>query len=138
MNSPGAESASLSVQTRASLTRLAGVLSETADEVRRLASRAERLADACAAEPQLSKVMAAEERPLIVTRMTQLLDLLADTAAAVRRSEAQQLRSEGLTHEQIAAVFGVSRQRAAALLAPPPPPDARLAKRPPHHRRQPD
>jgi hypothetical protein len=106
-------------------------LVSTSAELKTLAERTAALKRECeSVEGGLAETMAGEARPLIVTRMTQLIDDLADAAAAVRRAEARQLRAEGLSHEQIAKVFGVTRQRAAALLAPPPPPGARAAKRP--------
>src|SRR5690242_613141 len=89
--------------TAAALLDLAHVLGETAQRLEGLAGRALTLSQECAGEQPLSSVMAGEERPLIVTQITQLLDQLADAGAAVRRAEAQQLRAEGLTQEQIAA-----------------------------------
>lgn len=112
------------------LDNLAAVLDRVGEEMHGLAGRASSLRDECAAGGALMEIMAAEPRPLVVTRMTQLLDELADASAAVRRAEAQRLRAEGLSHERIAAVFGVTRQRAAALLEPAPAPHARMAKRP--------
>lgn len=116
--------------TAAALLHLAQVLGETAQRLEDLTGRAIALSQNCAGDAPLSSVMAAEERPLIVTQVTQILDRLADAGAAVRRAEARQLRAEGLTQEQIAVLFGVTRQRAAALLAPPPAVHARAAKRP--------
>ncbi|MGN6089969.1 MAG: hypothetical protein ACTHNT_11835 [Actinomycetales bacterium] len=116
--------------TRAALVTLAETLQAVASELGGLAQRAVQLADLVAADRPLTEVMASEERPLIVTTLTRILDELADAGAGVRRAEAQQLRAEGLSHGAIAQIFGVSRQRAAALLAPPPPPGARAVKRP--------
>lgn len=78
----------------------------------------------------LAEVVAEEPRPLVIARLTELLDELADAGAEARRAEAAQLSAEGLTQGQIGALFGVSRQRVSALLGPPPPPGARAAKRP--------
>src|SRR5690349_5221117 len=83
--------------TAAALLHLAQVLGDTAERLQGLCERATALADQCAGDQPLSAVMAGEERPLIVTQITQLLDQLADAGAAVRRAEAQQLRAEGLT-----------------------------------------
>lgn len=117
--------------TARALKDLARVLAESAVEMTDLAERVRDLAASVEDEPSsFAEVVANEPRPLIITRMTQILDLLADAGAAVRRAEARQLRAEGLSHAEIARLFGVTRQRAAALLAPPPPPHARAAKRP--------
>jgi hypothetical protein len=113
------------------LEHLADVLCDAASQMTALSKRARRLgADVRAKDGSFADLVASEERPLIITRMTHILDQLADAGAAVRRAEAHQLRGEGLSHAQIAKLFGVTRQRAAALLAPPPPPHARSAKRP--------
>ena len=75
--------------------------------------------------------MQAEARPLIITRMTELVDALTTAALAVRRAEARQLQREGASQQQIAEIFGVSRQRVAALLAGPgPDAEARRPHRP--------
>lgn len=112
------------------MRELAACLSASSDEMAVLAARAEDVADRVAAGQSLADVVAVEPRPLVIARLTQLLDELADTGAAVRRAEAAQLHAEGLPQGAIARVFGVTRQRVSALLAPPPPPGGRAAKRP--------
>jgi hypothetical protein len=57
-----------------------------------------------------------EERPLIVELLTANLDLLSGVGSRLRRAEARALYDEGLTMDDIAALFGVSRQRVAVLL----------------------
>ena len=54
--------------------------------------------------------------PLIVQLLTDSSAALDTCGAQVRRAEAEALYAEGLTMEQIAEVFGVSRQRVGALL----------------------
>jgi hypothetical protein len=109
---------------------LAACLSQAGEEMTVLAERARSVADEVAAGRRLSETIDNGPKPLIIARLTRLLDDLADTGAELRRAEAAQLNAEGLTQGQIAKVFGVSRQRVSALLAPPPPPGARAAKRP--------
>jgi hypothetical protein len=114
------------VRTSEALERLATVLTRVGDDLRPLARRAEHLRDELADGSSLTDAMRAEPRPLLISRMTELIDELIGAALAVRRAEARQLRREGASQQQIAEIFGVTRQRVAALLAEP---DAR-ARRP--------
>jgi len=57
-----------------------------------------------------------EDGPLIVQLLTENATALDTCGANVRRTEAQALHDEGLTMEQIAERFGVTRQRVSALL----------------------
>lgn len=109
---------------------LASCLVAASREMTVLAARAQDVGDAVAGGRRLTDVIADEPQPLIIQRMTELVDELADAAATVRRAEAAQLNAEGLSQGRIAKVFGVTRQRVSALLGPPPPPGARAAKRP--------
>jgi Homeodomain-like domain len=54
--------------------------------------------------------------PLIVQLVTQSSTALDSSGASVRRAEAHALYDEGLTMDQIAQRFGVTRQRVSALL----------------------
>lgn len=69
-----------------------------------------------------AKVVAGEKRPLIVELLTASIEELHEASARFRRAHARALRSEGMTIEEIAASFGVSRQRISALLSSPEPP----------------
>src|SRR3954468_10700770 len=117
-------------RTAAALDALGETLSAARREIDQLADRVAGTRQAVASGVVLSEFVAGEPRPLIITKMTELIDRMSDAAAEVRRAEAHQLRAEGLSHERIARLFGVTRQRAAALLALPPAPHARAAKRP--------
>lgn len=122
-----------STRTIAAFDALVRTLGAARDEMDALIERATETRQRLAEGVVLSEFVAGEPRPLVITRMTELLDAMSDAAAEVRRAEAHQLRSEGLSHERIAQLFGVTRQRAAALLSPPPAPHARAAKRPQRH-----
>ena len=105
--------------TSSALSLLIGALDHTIDDLRHLVDRAERLqADVDAGKP-LSEVMPREKRPLVITKLVEITDRLHEAGGKVRRAEAQQLRAEGRTQEQIAAIFGVTRQRVAMLLDSP-------------------
>ncbi len=119
-----------SARTAAAMSRLGACLRSTADELQHLADRADAVADAVGDGEPLRNVITAEPGPLVIARLTELLDELGDAGALARRAEAVQLHAEGLTQGKIAKIFGVTRQRVSVLLAPPPPPEARAAKRP--------
>lgn len=57
-----------------------------------------------------------EERPLIVEITAQAIALLSSASAEFRRNEARALYQEGLTMDDIAASFLVTRQRVSSLL----------------------
>jgi hypothetical protein len=63
-----------------------------------------------------SDIVSKEHRPLIVELVTQSVRELDRAGVEVRRDEAQALRSEGMTMDGIARLFGVSRQRVSVLL----------------------
>jgi hypothetical protein len=62
------------------------------------------------------QIVRGEERPLIVQLVTQSTSALDNFGVRLRRAEAQALYDEGLTMEQIADLFGVTRQRVSVLL----------------------
>lgn len=55
-------------------------------------------------------------RPLVVELITQNMERLQTSGAALRQAHAAVLHDEGLTMEQIAGLFGVTRQRISTLL----------------------
>lgn len=62
------------------------------------------------------QIVRGEERPLIVQLVTESTTALDSFGVRLRRAEAQALYDEGLTMEQIAELFGVTRQRVSVLL----------------------
>lgn len=108
-------------RTREALDALQRVLAETADDVVALQAQAAGLRERLTVGRLLRDVVPGQPRPLVIGRITLLLDRLAEAGAALRRAETQQLRAEGLTQQEIADLFGVTRQRVAALLEPPRP-----------------
>lgn len=57
-------------------------------------------------------------QPLVVQLVTENLDRLRVYGAQLRQAHAAALHDEGLTMDQIAELFGVTRQRISALLRP--------------------
>lgn len=99
------------------LGRLADLMEATAVDLSDLAARARRRAAAVEDGQSWRDAVTDEDRPLIVERLTDILEALAGHGAAFRRAEARALHAEGLSHERIAELFGVTRQRVGALLA---------------------
>lgn len=62
------------------------------------------------------EIVANRGGPLIVELTRENLNRLLEHGSRLRRAEAAALHAEGLTMEQIAEVFGVTRQRISALL----------------------
>jgi transcriptional regulator with XRE-family HTH domain len=63
-----------------------------------------------------AEIVSSRDGPLIVQLLTESSKSLDTSGANVRRAEAHALYEEGLTMEQIAERFGVTRQRVSILL----------------------
>jgi DNA-directed RNA polymerase specialized sigma24 family protein len=63
-----------------------------------------------------AEIVSSRDGPLIVQLITESSTALDTIGANVRRAEARALHAEGLTMEQIAQRFGVTRQRVSTLL----------------------
>jgi hypothetical protein len=63
-----------------------------------------------------AETVAVSDGPLIVQMVTESSKALDMSGASVRRAAARALYAEGLTMDQIAERFGVTRQRVSALL----------------------
>jgi DNA-directed RNA polymerase specialized sigma24 family protein len=63
-----------------------------------------------------SSIVAGEAPPLIVQLVTESSRALDEHGSRVRRTEVLTLHDEGMTMEQIAEKFGVTRQRVSSLL----------------------
>jgi len=87
--------------------RRAGLIKKRIAQLRRLRARG----------VPYSELVASDEGALIVQLVTESSAALDSCGANVRRAEAEALYAEGLTMEQIAERFGVTRQRVSALLS---------------------
>jgi DNA-directed RNA polymerase specialized sigma24 family protein len=63
-----------------------------------------------------TEIVKAAKPPLLVQLITQNKQALDEHSARVRRAEALVLHQEGMTMEEIAERFGVTRQRVSTLL----------------------
>jgi DNA-directed RNA polymerase specialized sigma24 family protein len=83
---------------------------ETTERAQRLRSQRER------GEPYRN-ILSTEERPFAVDLVNQMTDALIEAGGKFQRLQARALYEEGATMEEIAELFGISRQRVSALLA---------------------
>jgi hypothetical protein len=98
------------------LDALVRELADCVATLRDALARAEELRAARAAGQGWREAVADEERPLIVERISDVLELLNGAGGRWRREEARALRADGLSINAIAALFGVTRQRASVLV----------------------
>lgn len=82
----------------------------------RMRTRIKELQKACATGRPISDIIPEESAPLIVELLTQNTETLHTYGSQVRRAEARVLHAEGMPMEQIARLFGVTRQRVSTLL----------------------
>ncbi len=98
------------------LAALEQVIAENDRRATLIKKRMARIRRARAGGLQYSETVANEDGPLIVQLLTESSRALDISGANVRRAEAEALYAEGMTMDQIAGRFGVTRQRVSALL----------------------
>ena len=98
------------------LTALEGVLADNGTRARLIKKRITQLRRLRARRVPYTELVASDEGALIVQLLTESSAALDTCGANVRRAEAEALYAEGLTMEQIAERFGVTRQRVSVLL----------------------
>jgi DNA-directed RNA polymerase sigma subunit (sigma70/sigma32) len=100
----------------AAIDELDRALDETIAMVERMKRRISELREVQRTGRPLREIVPEEKTPLIVQLLTDTTNLLHLYGNRVRRTEARALHSEGLTMDEIAKLFGVTRQRVSALL----------------------
>jgi DNA-directed RNA polymerase sigma subunit (sigma70/sigma32) len=95
---------------------LDGALDESLEMNRRMKERIREIRDGHAEGHSLRDLVPQQERPLLVQLLTENANLLHSYGTRVRRTEALALHHEGMTMDEIARQFGVTRQRVSALL----------------------
>jgi len=98
------------------LTALEEVIADNDKRATLIKKRMVRIRKARARGLPYSDTVSDEHGPLIVQLLTESSTALDTCGASVRRAEAQALYDEGMTMDQIAERFGVTRQRVSALL----------------------
>lgn len=100
------------------LQELDGALDRSLEMHTRMKRRLHELQAAHAAGRRLSDIIPGEDPPLLVQLLTETAGILHTYGNRVRRTEARALRQQGMTMDQIAKLFGVTRQRVSTLLRP--------------------
>jgi DNA-directed RNA polymerase specialized sigma24 family protein len=98
------------------LTGLEDALDENIARARQMKRRIAQIRRQREAGGDYRDIVSAEKPPLIVQLVTESSRALDEHGARVRRTEVLALHEEGLTMEQIAAKFGVTRQRVSGIL----------------------
>ena len=98
------------------LAELVDALKRNADRIGRAVEKADVLIRQRENGRPWSEILRAEDRPLIIELIGQNLDELYTSGGRLRRALARSLYDEGMSMEQIARTFGVTRQRVSALL----------------------
>jgi DNA-directed RNA polymerase sigma subunit (sigma70/sigma32) len=98
------------------LDELDEALDQTSDMIRLMKERAMMIRKASQEGIPLRDIVPAEQTPLLVQLLTRTTNLLHAYGNKVRRTEARALHGEGMTMDEIARLFGVTRQRVSALL----------------------
>lgn len=103
-------------QTDRALDALCAAVEAAQEQLEHVRARADLLSERRRQGQDYAQIVLQEERPLLVERLTLVLDELSAAGAAFRRAEARVLHEHGMSQETIAALFGVTRQRVSVLL----------------------
>jgi ParB-like chromosome segregation protein Spo0J len=98
------------------LTALEDILEDHGKRSRLIKKRITQIRQGRAKGASYTELVSNSDDPLIVQLLTESSIALDTGGAGVRRAEARALYAEGLTMEQIAERFGVTRQRVSTLL----------------------
>ncbi len=98
------------------LADLDGALDDNIDRAQTMKQRIAEIRRRRIAGDSYRQIVETGEAPLIVRLLRESSAALDETGARVRRTEALALHDEGMTMEQIAEKFGVTRQRVSGLL----------------------
>jgi hypothetical protein len=98
------------------LTALEAALADNHERAKLIKKRITQLRRLRAKGASYAEIVATRDGPLLVQLVTESSTALDISGASVRRAEARALYAEGLTMDQIAEGFGVTRQRVSILL----------------------
>jgi DNA-directed RNA polymerase specialized sigma24 family protein len=100
----------------AALTTLDETLADNQQRLELIRQRIAQLRRLRESGASYADIVTSRDGPLLVQLLSESSVALDTSGANVRRAEAQALYQEGMTMEEIAEHFGVSRQRVSALL----------------------
>lgn len=105
-------------QTHEALTCLSALAMSSGELHRHVSQLSQWMSAATQQAPDLSyaHMMPLDKRLRLMEQISAAIRVLARDGSRFRRMEARALYAEGLTMAQLAAVFGVSRQRVSTLL----------------------
>ena len=106
----------MAVDTDRALEVLAETVQRTQEQLAQVLERADAVRAARADGRSYVEIVRDSPGPLLVERLTDVLEDLATAGAVFRRAEARVLHEQGLSMEAIGALFGVTRQRVSVLL----------------------
>jgi len=118
---PGADS---SDPVLLALQDLVHTATQVSEAIQRLNSRATYIRAGRQRGAPYRDIVTEEDRPLIAELLTETIQRFEAAGTRFRQAEARALHQEGVTMEQIAELFGVTRQRISALLRAAAPPAA--------------
>ena len=98
------------------LTTLDAALADNQERTKLIKKRSSQLRRLRAEGASYTEIVATRDGPLLVQLVTESSTALDTSGSSVRRAEARALYAEGLTMDQIAERFGVTRQRVSTLL----------------------
>ena len=98
------------------LTALESTLADNEQRTRLIRTRIAQLRRLRSQGAPYAEIVSIKDGPLVVQLLTESSAALDVSGASVRRAEARALYAEGLTMDQIAERFGVTRQRVSTLL----------------------
>ena len=105
----------------AALEELVAAAADVERAVDMLTSRAAGMRAARAGGAEWREIVDSEERPLIAEMLTDTISRFESAGTRFRSAKARVLHEDGMTMDQIADLFGVTRQRISVLLQPRPP-----------------
>jgi hypothetical protein len=109
------------------LTALEATLADETTRARLIKKRIAQIRRRRSSGESYTDIVSNNDGPLIVQLLSESSRALDTSGSDVRRAEARALYAEGLTMEQIAEHFGVTRQRVSTLLQRNHQPDRRLS-----------
>jgi hypothetical protein len=102
------------------LDSVLAAIGQARERMTQIESRATEIRERRAAGQSYAEIVPLEPQPLVVGLLAETITLLHEVSGRFRREEARALHAEGVTMDEIAVLFGVTRQRISEVLKPRP------------------